>query len=138
MLTGDLTAWKQFTTTKALANSGAVKTIYLLNGAWLSWEDDVEVARGFIPGDTTFRVYLTCAPNAPYASPQFTNYTMATSGTEPWPFATRPLGVPPPDAVPTVVLGVDNSPVTFSVNVTDTGDTLATAWEVSPTVPFTD
>jgi hypothetical protein len=136
LLTGDLTAWKQFSLAAALANSGPVETIYKLNGAWLSWDVDVDVARGVIPGDTTFRTYLT-APDL-YGQPRFTNYELATSGAQPYPTQTRPLGVPPPDTVPTVVLGADPTPTSFSVDVTDSGDQLSTTWEVSPVVPFTD
>lgn len=133
LLTGDLTAWKQFTVTEALANTGPVETIYLLNNAWLSWDVDVDVARGVIPGDTTFRTYLTGLD-----VPRFTNYALATSGAQPYPTETRILGVPGPDSVPTIVLGVDPTSSTFSVNVTDHGDELATSWETSPFVPFTD
>lgn len=97
---GDLEAWRQFTQTKVLANSGAVQTIYLLNDKWLSWTHQVDVARGVIPGDTSAPLFLTC-PSL-YGKPQFTNYAMATTGAEPHPVATRPLGVPSPDTRPTV------------------------------------
>jgi hypothetical protein len=129
LLTGDLTAWKQFSFTAALANyPGPVETIYKLNGAWLSWTQDIDVARGIIPGDTTFRTYLTGLD-----VPRFTNYALATSGAQPYPTETRILGVPAPDAVPTVVLGVDPTSTSFSVDVTDSGDALATSWTTSPT-----
>ena len=57
LFTGDLKAWRQFATAKGLANggSGPVRTIYLLNDRWLSWEAEVDGARGIIPGDTTYR-----------------------------------------------------------------------------------
>ena len=133
LLTGDLTAWKQFALTQGLANTGAVETIYKLNDVWLSWEVDVDVARGVIAGDTSYRTYLTGLD-----VPRFTNYVMATSGAQPYPTTTRILGVPGPDAVPTIVLGVDPTSSTFSVDVTDAGDQLATSWEVSSYVPYTD
>ena len=43
--TGDLESWRQFLLSKTLANTGTVQTIYLLNGAWLSWNAQVDVAR---------------------------------------------------------------------------------------------
>ena len=127
--TGDLESWRQFLLAKTLANAGTVQTIYLLNGAWLSWNAQVDVARGVIPGDDTFRTYLT-SPGF-YATPRFTNYAMATTGVEPFPVATRPLGVPPPDTAPTLTVGTDPNPLTFSVDVTDAGDGLGQNWIVS-------
>lgn len=91
---GDLETWRQYAAAHTLAMSAPVDTIYLLNGAWLSWAGDVSVARGPVPGDTTFRTILT-GPDV-YSVPQLTTYAMATSGPEPYPVATRPLGVPNP------------------------------------------
>lgn len=124
--TGDLESWRQFLLTKTLANPAAVQTIYLLNGAWLSWTAQVDVARGLIAGDDTFRTYLTCP--ALYAQPRFTTYALATTGAEPFPVATRPLGVPGPDTAPAPVAGVDPNPLTFSIDTLDAGDVLATSW----------
>jgi len=136
LLTGDLTAWKQFSITKTLATPVPVRTIYLLDDKWLSWGVDVDVARGIIPGDDTYRTYLT-AP-ALYAQPRWTNYALATTGSEPYPVTTRPLGVPNPDSPPTLSVGVDTTATTFSVDITDNGDQLNDSWTISPVVPFTD
>ena len=126
LLTGDLCAWRQFATTIGLANPGPVQTIYLLNDAWLSWDVQVDVARGTVAGDTTFRTYLT-APGF-YAEPRFTNYSLATSsGGPPYPSVTRPLGVPAPDSAP--VLQVIPGPVP-TISVSDSGDQL-TNWVTS-------
>lgn len=111
---------------------GPVRTIYLLNDEWLSWTEVVDVARGFIDGDTTYRVYLT-APDL-YDQPQFTNYALATTGSEPYPVETRPLGVPAPESAPTLTLGVDSSATTFSIDVLDEGSVLSTNWVISPPV----
>ena len=127
---GDLESWRQFLLTKTLANTGAVQTVYQLNGAWLSWNAQVDVARGVLPGDTTFRTFLT-APSL-YATPRYTTYALATTGAEPFPVTTLPLGVPEPVTAPTLVVGVDATPTTFSVDVTDPCDDLATNWIVSP------
>lgn len=136
LLTGDITAWRQFSSVKTLATPAPVRTIYLLKDKWLSWGVDVDVARGIAPGDDTYRIYLT-APTL-YGAPRWTNYTLATTGSEPYPVATRPLGVPNPDAAPTLSVGVDTTATTFSVNITDNGDQLTDSWTTSPVVPFTD
>lgn len=132
---GDLEAWRQYLEIERLAI--APMTIYLLNDRWLAWATDVDVARSPIPGDTTFRVYLT-GP-AEYDQPRWTNYSLAfqSPGGTP-PVVTRPIGVPSNPSAPTLVVGVDSTPTTFSVDVTDAGDELANSWTVSPTVPFTD
>jgi len=118
--TGDLESWRQFLLTKTLANTGPVQTIYKLDDVWLAWNDQVDVARGLIPGDDTFMTYLTCP--ALYTAPQFITYALATSGAEPYPFATRTLGVDKPQVAATLVIGADTSDsATFSVDVTDLG-----------------
>lgn len=129
---GNLTAFRQFELTQGLANDGPVQTIALMAGQyWLSWDQIVDVARGTVPGDTTFRTYLTGLD-----APRFTNLDLATgtpngSAPQPWPFETRLLGVPPPDSVPGVVVGIDPTPTTFSVDITDDCSDLATNWTVS-------
>lgn len=128
METGDLMPWRQFVSEKVLA--AAATTIYKLNGSWLSWAAQVDVARGLIPGDTSFFTFLT-APSL-YTEPRYTTYTLATTGAEPYPVTTRPLGMPAPTVAPTLVAGVDTTPTTTSVNATDAGDVLATEWTVNP------
>lgn len=128
LVSGDLEPWRQFASTKVLTAGADVRTIHLLNGAWLSWTAQVDVARGIIAGDTTFRTYLT-APGL-YSTPQWTNYAMATTGAEPYPVATRPLGVPAPDTVPTVAVDVtatEDSNVTLTNPSAESG---TTGWTV--------
>lgn len=128
--TGDLMAFRQFVSVKTLA--AAAQTIYKLNGAWLSWNAQVDVARGLIPGDTNFFTFLT-APSL-YATPRYTTYTLATTGAEPYPVTTYPLGMPAPTVAPTLVVGVDPTATTFSVDITDDGSTLASNWTISGTI----
>ena len=136
LYTGDLTAFKQFLLTQALANAGPVQTISLMAAdtpyaVWLSGDQDVDVARGTVPGDTTYRTYLTGLD-----APRFTNLELATLGGPPYPGTTRLLGVPPPDTVPTLVVGVDTTPTTFSVDIFDDCSDLATNWILSaPQIP---
>lgn len=129
LLSGDLEAWRQFAETHGLSNTGPVLSLSRIGaapGAWLSWDTDVDVARGTTPGDITYRTYLT-GPDE-YDEPRFTTYDLATTGAEPFPVATRPLGVPAPETVPTLAAGIDPNATTFSVNVLDEGGALATSW----------
>jgi hypothetical protein len=128
METGDVLAWRQFVSEKVLA--AAATTIYKLNGSWLSWNADVDVARGPIPGDTNYFTFLT-APSL-YATPRYTTYALATTGAEPFPVTTYPVGMPAPTAAPSnLAIGVDSTPTTTNVNTTDAGDELATSWSVN-------
>lgn len=127
LYTGDLSAFKQFGLTEALPRSAPVKTIALMaEQFWLSWNEQVDVARGSVPGDTTFRTYLTGLD-----LPRFTNLALATTGSEPYPVETRLLGVPPPDSVPALAVGIDPTPTTFSVDIFDDGSDLAANWTIS-------
>ena len=125
---GDLEPFRQFTLAKTLA--AAAQTIYKLNGEWLSWNAQVDVARGVIPGDTNYFAFLT-APSI-YSTPQYTTFDLATTGAEPYPVDTNPLGMPAPTTAPDAVPGVDSTPTDFGVDVTDDGDSLASDWSTGP------
>lgn len=126
--TGDLMPFRQFVNAKTLA--ATAQTIYKLNGKWLSWGAQVDVARGLIPGDTNFFTFLT-SPGL-YATPRYTTYALATTGAEPYPVETRPLGMPAPTAAPTAVPGVSSTPTSFAVDVMDDGTSLSANWTVCP------
>lgn len=133
----NLQSYRQFALTKELANTGTVRTIYLHTDpetgakAWLSFNQQVDIAKNVIEEDPTGLLLLTC-PDL-YDKPQYTTYDMATAGAEPYPVAggTLPLGVPGPSDIPVLVLGVDNTPTTFSIDVLDEGDGLETNWVTS-------
>lgn len=125
---GDLESWRQFVLATQLANPEAVETIYLLNDAWLSWSVDVDVARGAIAGDDTYRIYIT-GPDL-YNEPRFSNYALATTGAAPYPVTTRPLGVPSPEAQPSLVAGVSTAPSAPVIEIVDNGDALDDSWTV--------
>jgi hypothetical protein len=135
LYTGDLTAFRQFSLTHGLANPGPVQTISLMAGRyWLSWNEKVDIARGAVPGDTTYRTYLTGLD-----APRFTNLTLATgspagSGPEPYPIITRLLGVPAPDAPPTLVVGIDPTATTFSIDTFDDCADITQNWVTSAQV----
>lgn len=102
LLSADIEPWKQMLNVKTLALAAPVMSIYLLaDQYWLAWNQDVDVAKGIIPGDTTHRVYLTGLD-----APRFTNVALATTGAEPFPVATRLLGVPAPSIAPTTTTAV--------------------------------
>lgn len=125
---GDLEAWRQFALTRELDNPGTVETIYLLNDVWLSWEADVDVARGAIAGDESYRAYIT-GPDV-YGEPRYTDYALATStGSSILPVVTRPLGVPNPASPPTLNVEAGPSP---DIAVSDAGDQLS-SWITSGT-----
>ena len=128
LLTGDLTAWRQFSNVLALSRTGPVQSIFLLHDVWLSSDSDLNYARGAIPGDTTYRTYITGMD-----VPRFTNYSLATSsGSSAYPVITRPLGVPSPQDVPGAVPGLDPTPTSFSINPpVDEGNQLASNWVTS-------
>lgn len=124
LLTGDLEAWRHFLLERTLVHGAPVRTIYRLGTNWLSWTQEVEVARGPIPGDATRRIYITGLD-----VPRWSNLALATTGAEPFPVATRPIGVPSPTVAPVAVPGT--VPVA-SVSVSDPGNVLSGQWTVSP------
>jgi len=106
LLTGDLTAWKAPAFEETFANGDIVRTIFKLSDRWLSFTDDVEVARGTILGDTDYRTYITGLD-----VPRFTTYDLAfnATGAPPYPIVTRPLGVPGPQDIPQLALSVPDA-----------------------------
>lgn len=101
LLTGDLQAWHRPGLIEALANPGSepVRSIFKVADYWLSFVEEVEFARGTIPGDQAFTTYITGLD-----VPRFTNLGMiAATGAPPYPAQTRPLGVPGPDEAPEAV-----------------------------------
>lgn len=130
--TGDLEGWRQFVSEKVLTafgGGGAVKTIYKLKDKWLSFKEQVDVARGLIPGDVNYFAFLTSP--VLYTEPRYTTYALATTGAEPYPVTTLPLGMPAPVAAPTLVIGTSSDPTTFSVDITDDCSDLTVNWELS-------
>lgn len=133
LLAGTLQAWKNFSNVITLSKSTPINTIYYLaQQYWLEWNDSeldtgavcVDVARGIIPGDTTYRTYLTGLD-----APRFTNLSLASVGGPPYPVETRLLGVIAPTTAPTLVTAVipDDPPI----NVTD-DMSVASNWTYCP------
>lgn len=115
--TGDLETWKRPVLLEALANAGVVRSLYLFEDTWLSYDQEVEFARGPVLGDDEeARVYITGLD-----APRFTTYALANgTGGPPYPGETRLLGVPAPDTPPTVVVSVPD-PVESNITLTNPG-----------------
>jgi hypothetical protein len=96
---GEVHAFRSPRVDDSVLKAGFVETIYNLNGYWLSWNTDVDVVRGFIPGDTTGRIYFTGD-----GAPKITNVALATA-TPPYPTQAYQLGVAAPTVAPSVALG---------------------------------
>lgn len=100
---GDLRPWKAASGVAAVP--AGTKTIYRMGrdavsdtSYWLVWQTDVDVARGFIADDTTERTFWT--GDGP---PKWTDNTMGlTSPPYPDSSGVRILGVPQPNATPTL------------------------------------
>lgn len=117
LLTGDLQPWKRPVLLEALANAGVVRSIFLFQDVWLSYDQAVEFARGAILGDDEdARVYITGLD-----APRFTTYSLATSTQgPPYPGETRLLGVPAPDTPPSVAVSIPD-PVESNITLTNPG-----------------
>jgi hypothetical protein len=101
---GDLRSWKT-PTTVATVPSGR-QTIYRMGRDvntdtqyWLSWTTVVHAIRGFSATDTTEQTFFSGD-----GAPKFTN-NLSLDGVDPQsnPSVTRPMGIPAPSTVPTVV-----------------------------------
>lgn len=134
---GNLESYRQFAQTKVLANTGTVQTIFLAQhptttaSEWLSFNEQVDIARNVVEDDPDGLLLLTC-PEL-FDTPVYTTYAAATTGAEPFPVAGSllPLGVPGPSDIPVLVIGVDTTPTTFTIDVLDEGDVLSSEWTVS-------
>lgn len=95
----ELRYWRGLSSTHATSITPA--TIYKLYGpsgsAWLAWETLVDVAASPLADTTTSRIYYTGD-----GVPKKTSYSMATTGSEPYPASYLNMGVPAPTGAPSV------------------------------------
>lgn len=107
----------------ATMQSGNVETMFRMYSGgtsyWLNWTADVDVVRGPIAGDTTFRTYFTSDEFEPRA----TNLALATSS-PPYPTAWYVLGVTPPITAATCTPSGGSAPTDTRTYVY----TFVTAW----------
>lgn len=102
---GDLETWRRFAQEYVTGLGSPVRTIHKMGDHWLAWAQEVEVARGVIPGDTKRRTYITGLDK-----PRVTNTDLAIPGGPPYPVASRWLGVPAPQVAPAVDVTVAPPP----------------------------
>lgn len=111
LFSGALVSWRKANTVNVPTKGGALKSMYRMydtssNDKWLAWTDDVDVVKGPIAGDTSFKLYYTgdttTASNAA-AGPRKTNLALTTASGTDYPHDWLEMGVPAPGAAPTVV-----------------------------------
>lgn len=112
---GALSPWRDKKSVATLSSAQRVNSIYLfgngtVNPRWLQWNQDVNVVRGPVAGDTTERTYFTGTD-----APRVTNNTMVDEGgNHIYPEDSYILGVPPPAVAPTAALAGVGAGPTYS------------------------
>ena len=116
---GSLEGYRGLTPDRSLPKydgSTPIQTVYRYDadpgdpdsGFYLHWPFDVDVVQGMIPDDTQRMIFFS---GEDLAHPSVTDATMATSsGDGVYPSASHRLGVPGPQAAPTVELGEEPPP----------------------------
>ena len=96
--TGDLQSYKSASNEEA-ARLGT-KSIFLYEGShWFQWDKEVDAVVAPVSNDTWRRVYFTGT-----GMPRVTDSELAMTGGTSYPVASYQLGLPPPEAPPTVTL----------------------------------
>lgn len=113
LTSGALSPWRDKKQVATLAKTVRVNSLYLFgngtaNERWLHWNEDVDVVRGKIAGDTTERTYFTGTD-----APRVTNASMVdVGGNDQYPEDSYILGIPPSSVAPTAALtGAPSGPV---------------------------
>jgi hypothetical protein len=103
LYSGDLIPYPQPVAAGTTGRSGTVRTLYGLRNPntdaveWLSWLTDVNVAVATSNKENNQRFYYTGS-----GVPKVSDYTLATTGTGPYPIAYYDLGLPVPTGKPTI------------------------------------
>lgn len=104
---GTLVPLRANTAVMTLPKSGPITTIHRFgqdvaadNQYWFHWASDVDVARGFVAGDTQERTYWTGD-----GAPKVADSANALTGGTSYPMAAWTLGVPAPTTAPSGVVG---------------------------------
>jgi hypothetical protein len=123
---GDLRPLRARTTVATVPAAPQRRTLYRLDGYWLSWPTLVNVIRTFDGSDPTHRIFYTGD-----GAPKVTSNAYGITGGPPYPQASRPLSVPAPTTMPVASLntqGTGTDGITFYVYtfVNDMG------WESAP------
>lgn len=115
LLSGALRAWRDMLDLVTPTKDGPLRSIYRNNsGFFLSWNEDVDVTRGPVAGDTLERLYFTSSNDVP----RITDADMVVSGSgTDYPNDSFVLGVPAPSVAPTASLSAVVASITRSVSV---------------------
>lgn len=104
LYSGDLIPYPAPVVVGNTGRTGTIKTLYALkdplgDNAWLSWTSDVDIAVVTSSDITDQRFYYTGD-----GVPKISNYSLAFTGTGPYPTASYDLGLPLPTTKPTVTV----------------------------------
>lgn len=114
-----------------LTTTTGIQSIYRMTSEddvtlWLTWDTDVDVEPGPLADDNgDRRIYYTGD-----GAPKKTNYSLASTGSEPYPVSSYDMGVPYPQIGPAVAIGADKSTFVLEIDsnvaANDSGDVGAT------------
>ena len=120
---------------------GQLKSMYRMYSGgtdfWLAWTDDVDVVKGPIAGDTSFKIYYT-GDTTTATGPKKTNLALSTAGTGAnYPKDYLEMGVPAPGAAPSVIGTGGTSTTSITRVYTYTYVTATASWaEEGPPSPL--
>lgn len=110
LFSGELRSWQKTTAVNTPSKGGSLKSIYRMydtsSDYWLAWSDDVDVVRGPIAGDTSFKVYFTgdtTTGTGSVVGARKTNFALATTAGTDYPHDWLEMGVPAPGTAPAVI-----------------------------------
>ena len=111
LFSGELRPWQGATSVNAPSNGGPLISMYRMydtssNSYWLTWQSDVDVVKGPVAGDTTFKTYYTGDTSSALsaAGPRKTNLALAKAGGTNYPMDYLEMGVPAPASAPVVTV----------------------------------
>lgn len=139
LFSGELRSWLRQTLIDTPTKGGNLQSMYRmysgLNDYWLAWDDDVDVVKGLIAGDTSFKLYYT-GDSTGSGGPKKTNLALATTGGTDYPHDYLELGVPAPGSGPSVIGTGGTSTISVTRVYTYTYVTNTASWaEEGPPSP---
>lgn len=119
MVSGDLGSFFDIGNLFQLAKAAIINTIWLIAGPppdfWLQWSQsevaygtNIDVALGTIPGDSTYRTYMTGLSGGPRQTNLFYATDPSQKGSNPagaYPYVTFPVGIEDPTDTPVASVG---------------------------------
>lgn len=111
IMTGDVGSFYDIANPFTLSKSAPIEVVYKLSGYWLQFSDSeltygasIDISAGTIPGDTTYRTFITGISTGPrqtnlYYATDPSQQGSSTAGA--YPYVTFPLGLAAPATAPT-------------------------------------